>query len=160
MRRLTVLSLLAAVLVWPAQASAHGLVQRSNLPIPEWLFGWAAAAVLVVSFAALALLWPRPRLEEAPWKPLPWGLGRALGSRAVEVACGAIGVAVLVLVIAAGYLGKGTALYNLAPTFILINFWVGMVFASILFGDVFRAFSPWRALGRLLDGRIRHRPYP
>ncbi|MGH2948325.1 MAG: fenitrothion hydrolase [Solirubrobacteraceae bacterium] len=160
MRRLTVLSLLAAVLVWPAQASAHGLVQRSDLPIPEWLFGWAAAAVLVVSFAALALLWPRPRLEQAAWKPLPWGVGRALGSRGVEVTCGAIGVAVLVLVIAAGYLGKGTALDNLAPTLILINFWVGMVFASILFGDVFRAFNPWRALGRLVDGRFRHRPYP
>ena len=30
---------------------AHGLVQRANLPLPEWLFGWAAAVVLVVSFA-------------------------------------------------------------------------------------------------------------
>ncbi len=44
---------------------AHsGLSARENLPIPEWLFGWAAAAVLVVSFAALAVLWPRPRLEQ------------------------------------------------------------------------------------------------
>jgi hypothetical protein len=32
------------------------------------------------------------------------------------------------------------------------------VFASILFGDVFRAFSPWRALGRLLPSQ--NRPYP
>ena len=31
---------------------AHGLVVRSDLPIPEWLFGWAAAMVLVVSFVA------------------------------------------------------------------------------------------------------------
>jgi hypothetical protein len=152
--------LLAAALAWPATASAHGLVQRSNLPIPEWLFGWAAAAVLVVSFAALALLWPRPRLEEAQWRPLPWGIGKTLGSRATEVVCGVIGVAALAIVIAAGYVGRGTALDNLAPTFILINFWVGMVFASILFGDVFRAFNPWRALGRLVDGRFRHRPYP
>jgi hypothetical protein len=63
-------------------------------------------------------------------------------------------------VIAAGYIGKGTALDNLAPTFIFINFWVGMVFASILFGDIFRAFNPWRALGRLIDRWIPHRPYP
>jgi hypothetical protein len=67
----------AALLVFPAQAGAHGLVQRSNLPIPEWLFGWAAAAVLVVSFAALALLWPRPRLEETPWRALPKWIGAA-----------------------------------------------------------------------------------
>jgi hypothetical protein len=71
-----------------------------------------------------------------------------IGSRTVEVVCGLIGVAMLGVVIAAGYLGSGSALDNFAPTFILINFWVGMVFVSILFGDVFRAFNPWRAVGR------------
>jgi hypothetical protein len=155
-----VLPLAAAALAWPASASAHGLVQRTNLPIPEWLFGWAAAAVLVVSFAALALLWPRPRLEKPPWNPLPWGIGKVLGSRPVEVLCGAIGVALLVIVIVAGYVVEDVALNNLGSTFILNTFWVGVVFASILFGDVFRAFNPWRAIGRLFDGRISHRAYP
>jgi hypothetical protein len=160
-RRLSLFGPVVAVaLAVPAPASAHGLVQRSNLPIPEWLFGWAAAAVLVVSFAALALLWPRPRLERTSWKPLPWGVGRVLGSRPVEVLCGAIGVGLLAAVILAGYLVEDASLNNFAPTFVMIIFWVGLVFASILFGDVFRAFNPWRALGRLVDGRIPHRPYP
>ena len=65
----------AAALAAAPAAEAHGLVQRTSLPIPEWLFGWAAAIVLVASFAALAVLWPRPRLEEPRWRPLP-GLGR------------------------------------------------------------------------------------
>ena len=70
-----------AVLVVPLPAEAHGLVQRANLPIPEWLFGWAAAIVLLVSFVALAVLWPEPRLERDRWRPLPDPLGRALASR-------------------------------------------------------------------------------
>jgi hypothetical protein len=145
-RRAPLVAVAAAPLVaFPAVADAHGLAQRSNLPIPEWLFGWAATIVLVASFAALAALWPTPRLERPSWRPLPGGLGSALGSTAVEWACRAIGVALLVLVIAAGYAGEATALDNLAPTFILIIFWVGLVFVSALFGDVFRAFSPWRA---------------
>ena len=164
MRRTRLLSLAAvaaAALAVPAPASAHGLVQRSNLPIPEWLFGWAASIVLVVSFVALAALWPRPRLEDRPpWRPLPGGIGRVLGSRAVEWLCGAIGVALLVIVVLAGYLGSGTALDNLAPTFILITFWVGLVFASAVSGDVFRAFSPWRAIGRLLPRSQGLRSYP
>jgi len=45
-------------------AHAGGLIGRSDLPIPEWLFGWAAAMVLICSFVALAVLWPSPRLEE------------------------------------------------------------------------------------------------
>jgi len=48
----------------PASALAHGLVGRADLPVPGWLFGWAAAIVLIVSFVALATLWPRPRLQE------------------------------------------------------------------------------------------------
>ncbi len=156
-RRLTIPVVALFALAAPAPASAHGLVQRSNLPIPEWLFGWAASIVLILSFVALAALWPKPKLEQYSWRPLPGG--RAIASRPVEWICGAIGVALLVVVILAGYIGSGTALDNFAPTFILITFWVGLVFASVLFGDVFRAFSPWRALGRLLPSKGL-RPYP
>jgi hypothetical protein len=160
---------LGAAATAPAPAGAHGLVQRTNLPVPEWLFGWAAAAVLVVSFLALAALWPQPRLEKPHWRPLPGGLGRVLGGRVLEVACGAVGVALLVLVIVAGYVGSASSFDNLAPTFILIIFWVGLAFASVFLGDVFRAFNPWRAAGRatgwLLSrargGRSwRVKPYP
>jgi hypothetical protein len=136
----------ASVALAPPAAEAHGLVQRTNLPIPEWLFGWAAAIVLIVSFAGLAVLWPTPRLQRPGWRPLPRGIGRILGSRPVEALCAALGVGLLVVVILAGYLGRDSALDNFAPTFILIDFWVGMVFVSVLFGDVFRAFSPWRAI--------------
>ncbi len=160
---------LALALLSPAAADAHGLIQRANLPIPEWLFGWAAAAVLIVSFVALAVLWPRPKLQEVTWHPLPRGVGELLGSRPVEIACGAVGAGLLAVVIGAGYLGSANSESNFAPTFILITFWVGMAFASALFGDLFRAFSPWRAVGRAsgwLATRLRsgrppvHRPYP
>jgi hypothetical protein len=139
---------------------AHGLVQRSSLPIPEWLFGWAAAVVLCVSFVALAVLWPRPRLEDPRWRPLPGGIGSALGSRGLEFAGGAIGVALLALVIATGYAGPATPLDNFAPTFVFIIFWVGLVFVSVLLGDVFRLLNPWRALGRVLFRDRARRPYP
>ena len=149
-----------ATLLWPAGAGAHGLVQRANLPIPEWLFGWAAAIVLIVSFAALAVLWPKPRLENANgWRPLPGGVGTFLAGRGVEIACGVIGVFLLVLTVVAALFGTQEALSNFAPTFVFITFWVGMVFASVLFGDVYRAFNPWRAIGRVLF-RTAHKPYP
>ena len=141
----------------PVVAEAHGLVQRQQLPIPQWLFAWAAAAVLVISFFALAVLWPQPRLEQ---ERLAAAAGRQGASRRCRCRslCGAIGVLLLVVTVLAGYLGSGTALDNWAPTFLLITFWVGMVFVSILFGGVYRAFSPFRALGRLLPQL--NRPYP
>ena len=147
----------ACLLLVPAAAEGHGIVRRANLPIPEWLFGWAAAMVLLVSFVALAVLWPKPKLERDRWRPVPGALGRALGSRTLEAVCGAAGVALLALVVVAGLAGTQSPLNNFASTFVFIIFWVGLVFASAVFGNVFAAFSPWRALGRL--GRAR-RPYP
>ena len=62
--------------------------------------------------------------------------------------CGAVGVALLAVVVVSGLAGVQSSFANFAPTFVFITFWVGMAFASVLFGGVFAAFSPWRALGR------------
>jgi hypothetical protein len=133
----------------PAPAVAHGLVGRADLPIPEWLFGWAAAVVLIVSFAALAVLWQEPRLEgRDSFRPLPEGLSFALVNTATEVFAGVVGVGLLVLTVYAGLEGVQSPQANFAPTFIYVIFWVGLVPLSILFGDVFRAFNPWRAIAR------------
>jgi hypothetical protein len=127
---------------------AHGFVTRSDLPIPEWLFGWAAAVVLVVSFVVLSALWPEPKLQQERWRPLPRGFGRLLTSRPVEVVCGAVGVFLLGLVAWSGLEGVQIATANFAVTFVYVIFWVGLVPVSVLLGDVFRAFNPWRAIGR------------
>jgi len=140
-------ALLVTALV-PAQAAAHGLVVRADLPIPEWLFAWGAALVLIVSFVALAVLWPSPRLEPVRWRPLSAKVGRALTSAPVEILAGAIGVALLLIVVWSGLAGVQSPQANFAPTFVYVTFWLGLVPVSFLFSDVFRAFNPWRAVGR------------
>ena len=126
----------------------HGISVRTDLPVPEWLFWWAAAIVLVVSFVALATLWPEPRFQRPRWRPLPGGIGRALASRPVEIVCGAIGVFLFFLTIYAGFKGTQSTAANWTPIFIYVIFWLSFVPLSLLFGDVFRAFNPWRAIGR------------
>ena len=127
---------------------AHGLTVRSDLPIPEWLFGWAAAMVLFVSFVALASLWPEPKLQEERWRPLPRGVSRVLASPCSTHPAGAIGVFLLGVVVWSGFKGTESSTANFAPTFVYVIFWLGLVAASVLFGDVFRPFNPWRAIGR------------
>jgi hypothetical protein len=133
----------AAVAVLPDAALAHGLVGRQDLPIPRWLFAWAAAVVLVVSFVALAVLWPRPRLEQAPERRV-WRAPAVL-----EVLCGAVGIAAFAFVVYAGFAGTQAPTANLSPTFIYVVFWVGIPFVSAVLGDVFAAFNPWRAVARV-----------
>jgi hypothetical protein len=133
---------LAAALALPASASAHGLVGKQDLPIPRWLFAWAASIVLVISFVGLAVLWPKPRLEvprERRILRLPVQL---------EVLSGLIGIAIFMIVVYAGLAGVQTSTANLTPTVVYVLFWVGIPVLSVLFGDVFRPFNPWLAIGR------------
>ena len=132
---------------------AHGIVGRTDLPIPEWLFGWGAAMVLVVSFVGLAILWPEPRLQDGGgFRALPRALSRALLSRPVEILCGAVGVFLLGLTVYSGLSGSQTATNNFAPSFVFVIFWLSLVPLSLLFGDIFKAFNPWRAIARAVAG--------
>ncbi len=129
-------------MAFPASASAHGIQLVTNLPIPAWLFAWGASAVLIVSFVALATLWPTPKLvplRERVWFHYPGWL---------DPLCGLVGVAMFALVVYAGLLGAQLPTANIAPTWIFVIFWVGLAFASVLVGDVFRPFNPWRAIAR------------
>jgi hypothetical protein len=131
-----------AGLAVPACAAAHGIQLVTDLPIPAWLFAWATAIVLVVSFVALATLWPLPRLDpphDRAWLRYP---------RWLEPLCGAIGVALFVLIVYAGIAGAQLVTANIAPTWIYVVFWVGLAVASVVFGDAFRPFNPWRAIAR------------
>ena len=136
------LGVTALCLVAPAGALAHGISQRADLPIPEWLFAWGAALVLLASFVALSVLWRRPVLEHARERVI---LRVPL---VLEVLAGVIGIAAFAAVVYAGLAGNQTTTANLAPTAIFVLFWVGVPCASVLLGDVFAGFSPWRATGR------------
>jgi hypothetical protein len=127
----------------PDAALAHGLVGKQDLPIPKWLFAWAACIVLVVSFAGLAALWPTARMQR-PRERLVWRVPRALGPLA-----GAAGVALFAVSLSAGLAGEQeSAQDNLIVTAVFVLFWVGLPFASVIAGDVFRAINPWLAVAR------------
>ncbi len=131
---------------------AHALVARQDLPIPAWLFAWGASIVLIVSFFALSVGWRKPRFEDESWRPLGAGLSRALLGRPSQALCGAAGVFLLGVAIYSGLRGTEAPDRNFAPTFIFVTVWLGFPLFSVVFGDVFRAFNPWRAIGRAVGG--------
>lgn len=141
-------------------ASAHGTGSRTDLPLPAWQMAWAAAFSVIVSFVALGTFWDKPRLTAA-------AAGRRLASLAsspakvIEVVCKIIGVALFGVVMFAAWWGKPSAATNIAPNAFLIWFWVGLQLVSVLVGDVYRAFNPYRTIADAaasLKARIRPTP--
>jgi hypothetical protein len=133
-------------MTFPGLPLAHGIGAVKDLPLPLWLFYYTGAIVLVVSFVALGVLWTKPRLENSTWeRPFPPWLQRILLSTALRVLLGAVSFGLLVLVFLAALLGEPSVGANLAPTFVFVVFWVGMVPLVVVFGNVWRVLNPWRA---------------
>jgi hypothetical protein len=83
------------------------------------------------------------------------GLSRALVNPVTEVVAGAVGVGLLAVVVWSGLHGTDAPDRNFSITFVFVTFWLGLVVLSVLLGDVFRAFNPWRALARAGGGLFR-----
>ena len=125
---------------------AHGIGNVQDLPIPAWMFYWGSAVVLVVSFVLLGALWRRQLLATHE-------SGRAIGDRLSRLVSGplrivvqALSVVLFGLVWASALFGDTDPFRNLAPTWIYVIFWLGVPLLSVLFGNVWRALSPWRAI--------------
>ena len=135
---------------------AHGLlIGRQDLPIPAWLFAWGASIVLIVSFVALSVAWRDSKFSSDHWRPVSERLSRPVTALATQIVTGAIGVFVLGVVVYTGLRGTDEPNLNFAVTFVFVTFWLGMVLLSILLGDVFRAFNPWRAIARAVGAVFR-----
>ena len=135
---------------------AHALAGKQDLPIPEWLFAWGASLVLIVSFVALSVAWREPRFEEDRWRA---AVGAASRGAAREPRHrgrwrGAIGVFLLGVTVWAGLYGTEAPDRNFSVTFVFVTVWLGLRGRSAsCFGDVFRAFNPWRAIARVASAR-------
>lgn len=133
----------------------HALVGRQDLPIPEWLFAWGAAVVLIVSFVALSLAWHRTRFEADEWRPIASRLSGVLVNPVTDALAGAIGIFLLGVVVWSGLHGTEAPDRNFSITFVFVTAWLGLVVLSVIGGDLFRAFNPWRAIARAAGGVFR-----
>jgi hypothetical protein len=125
---------------------AHGVGSVQDLPVPQWLFLYGAGIVLIVSFVALATLWRRPLLARlAGGRAVPAVISRILLSTSVRAALGTIALGLLVLVTAAALVGERSVIDNIAPNFVYVVFWLGLVPVVVLLGNVWPAINPWKA---------------
>ncbi len=140
---------------------AHGIGGRVDLPVPRWLFVYGAATVVVVSFVALAALWPEPRLEGGrSGRPVSDRLQRLLRAPAVEWTVRGLSLAFFLLILAAALFGDPVADLNPAPWIVYIWFWIGLAFLHALFGNLWATLSPFDTLARLLRLEEGEREYP
>lgn len=155
---LTVAAATVALAV-PATALAHIANIEYRFPLPVWLYGLAGMLVVLLSAPAAAYALRRePRVGEKNYYPL---LRRVLPGAFLR----ALTMALLALVILAGFFSSALGVENPAVLLIWVDLWVGLGLVSALVANVWDFLSPLANLGRTLDAYFARRgtaarPYP
>ncbi len=130
----------------PALFPLHGLGGAQDLPISRELAVLGAAAAVAVSFVVLALAWRRPRYDETTsGRPAwPW-LATFVDSVWWRGLLRLVGLVALLYLIVIAVFGKDLLINPIFGIF-YVWIWVGVPVASLFFGRVWKAISPFRLI--------------
>jgi hypothetical protein len=174
-RRLTILVLTLLLLAPSGQAFAHGLGVSQDLPVPTWLYLFGASAVVLISFAAIALFGDlfvgRSPLDYHRANLLKNETLRAvLTNKPFLFGLRLLSIGLFLLIIFSGLLGRQDPSSNFAPTFVWIIWWVGLSFFVAFVGNIWPLVNPWKVLFEWVEALARRlgagkglelgKPYP
>jgi small-conductance mechanosensitive channel len=130
------------------------------LPVPVWLFIFGGAATVTMTFVMVRAFvrtdssrYSEWRLELTRYPAVrflfgPWVLGVVKW----------VAVALLLVVVAAGFFGTTDPNRSLAPTLVWVIWWVGLSYISMLIGDVWPLINPWRTIYDAVAARAARSP--
>ena len=148
--------LLLAVMGAPVPALAHAFGQRYDLPLPLFYYIVGGGIAVLLSFIVMSVFVIRPnRDNDLHTQHLVSWPATNLAAQIVRSLIELVSVALLVFLLAAGFYGfQRNPNFNILPTTVWVLWWVGLAFASALFGNLWDAINPWSAIARWVTGLI------
>ena len=124
------------------------MVEPFTPPVPLLLCLVGAAAAVIASFILLALFARNARAysDYPSVNSSQWNIVRFSNRSGAILLIQLTSVFLFVLVVATGFFGNSNPIYNLAPTFVWVIWWVGIAYASAFLGDVWSLLNPWKII--------------
>ena len=132
---------LLPLLLLPGRASAHASEQGFVLLLPTDLYIAGGVASVIATVILIALV--PPGAARALFRPVR--VAPRLAGPGAPVA-GGIGLAVFLWMVAEGVTGSQDPTHNAMPLMLWSGFWIFLLTAQGLFGDIWRRANPWVAL--------------
>ena len=135
-------------------ALAHSMGVVYNLPIPFWMYAFAASAALVLSFLVVGFF-VTAQGAARNFRTIEVGVPNASARGTVLSILRVLSVFALFLTILTGLLGPANPFANFSMTFFWVVFVLGFTYLTALIGDVYALINPWRVI---CDWIERHYP--
>ena len=126
--------------------AAHVFVEPFTPPLPLLFCLVAAGLAVIASFILVAFFARNPQaFSDYPrMNLLKWKLTRLLNYPGASLPIQLTSVLLFALLVSVGFVGNQNPIYNLAPTFVWVIWWVGVAYASAFLGDVWALLNPWK----------------
>jgi len=147
-------------------AAAHMMGVVYNLPIPFWMYAFAASAALALSFLVVGYF-VTAQSAARNFRTIDLGVPEARTRGAVLAGLRALSAFALLLTILTGIFGPSNPFANFSVTFFWVVFALGFTYLTALIGDVYALINPWHVvcdwIERLRPGalhpRLRYPPW-
>jgi hypothetical protein len=141
-------------LLFPSWAQAHMMGVVYNLPIPFWMYAFAASAALALSFVVVGYF---VTAQDATrnFRTFDLPVPNAPTRDVVLGALRTLSVFVLLLTILTGLFGAANPFANFSVTYFWVAFLLGFTYLTALVGDVYAQINPWRVICDFIE---RFRP--
>ncbi|SVC10747.1 uncharacterized protein METZ01_LOCUS263601, partial [marine metagenome] len=126
----------------------HIYMEPFTPPLPLMFCLIGAAITIILTFALAAIFSSKLNLRSQSFRldVSRWKITRALSSIPTLNAFRLTGVSIFFIIIYACFWGSDNPIYNIAPTFIWVIWWVGLAYLSAFVGDLWRLINPWYSL--------------
>jgi hypothetical protein len=126
-------------------ADAHMTGVVYNLPIPFWMYGFAASAALALSFLVVGYF-VTAKSAARNFREIELVLPDSMLLRAVLKGLRILSVCALLLTILTGLFGPANPFANFSVTFFWVVFALGFTYLTALIGDIYAMINPWRVI--------------
>lgn len=127
------------LLAIPSVVSAHAFGQSYALPLPAWMYMYAGAVVVLLSFVGVVIFSSRRTQAQRRTREI------AIGTSARSIAQWIV-VGIWILALLAGVYGSSAASINFLVSFFWIALLLGGVYLSAIFGNSVALLSPLRTI--------------
>jgi hypothetical protein len=126
-------------------AAAHMTGVVYNLPIPFWMYGFAASAALALSFLIVGYFVTAQSVARN-FRAIELVVPDNKILRTALAGLRILSVGALLLTILTGVFGPANPFANFSVTFFWVVFALGFTYLTALIGDVYALVNPWRVI--------------